>query len=42
MQTERRPAQRDFGWQATVSAFQPTLRTRVSGRSCFGVPPEQL
>ena len=32
----------DFGWQAIVSAFEPTLEDMLSDRSYFGMPPEAL
>lgn len=36
------PRRGDFGWQALVSAFEPTLDDMMSNRAYFGMPPEAL
>lgn len=36
------PRRGDFGWQAVVSAFEPTLQDMMSDRAYFGMPPEAL
>ena len=40
--TDRTPHRGDFGWQALVSAFEPTLEDMMSDRAYFGMLPEAL
>ncbi|MGE0385586.1 MAG: hypothetical protein AB7Q97_12705 [Gammaproteobacteria bacterium] len=40
--TRAHPERGNFGWQALVSTFEPTLEDMISDRSYFGMPPEGL